>query len=131
MKKLNMIKYIVLSIVFISILILPNIVQATNASIGTVIRGGDSFISAGSSVASPVDGDQLKNISSNIYNILLAIAIVVAVAIATYLGIQYITSSAMDKAKVKESFLALVLGCIVAFGAFGIWKVLVVMLGQI
>lgn len=129
MKKMYIIKKIVISIILASIIIAPTYVQAS--TIGTVIQAGDNFISAGSSLGSPVNGAALADVSSSIYNIFLGVAIVVAVALAAYLGIQYMVSSAMDKAKVKESFLALAIGCIVAFGAFGIWKVLVTMLGKI
>lgn len=127
MKKIYVINKIIISIILISLIMTPKCVQAN--TIGSVIRDGDSFVSA--TTGSPVNGDRLAGVSSSIYNIFLGIAIAVAVSLAAYLGVQYITSSAMDKAKVKESFLALVLGCIVAFGAFGIWKVLVMMLGKI
>lgn len=129
MKKLHIIEKILISIMLINIIFTPGYVQAS--TIGTVIQEGDDFITTGSSAGSPVNGAALGDVSKSIYNILLGIAIVVAVIAATYLGIQYMVSSAMDKAKIKESFLALVLGCIVAFGAFGIWKVLVVMLGKV
>lgn len=35
-------------------------------------------------------------------------------------------ASAEDKAKVKESLLPFVVGCVVVFGSFGIWKLLVI-----
>lgn len=129
MKKLNIIKKIVVSIMIITAISSYQCVHAN--TIGDVISDGDSFIQAGASTGIPVDGAGATQISSNIYNLFLGVAIVVAVVCATYLGVQYMVSSAMDKAKVKESALALALGCLVAFGAFGIWRVLVTMLGTI
>jgi len=129
MKKLYIIEKIVISIMLISIILAPTYVQAS--TIGNVISEGDSFINAGGNAPSPVNGDQVDEVIKSIYNIFLGAAIVVAVVAATYLGIQYMISSAIDKAKVKESFLALALGCVVAFGAFGIWRVFTTMLGTI
>ena len=45
-----------------------------------------------------------------------------AVVVAAYLGIKFITSSVEEQAKVKESLIPFVVGCVVIFGAFGIWK---------
>lgn len=47
----------------------------------------------------------------------------------TFIGIQFIVASAEDKAKLKESLVPYIVGCIVIFGAFTIWSV-VVNLGQ-
>lgn len=129
MKKLNIIKKIVVSIMIISAISSYQCVQAS--TIGDAISGGKDFISAANPSSIPVNGGAATDVSSNIYNLFLGVAIVVAVVCATYLGVQYMVSSAMDKAKVKESALALALGCLVAFGAFGIWRVLVTMLGTI
>ena len=38
------------------------------------------------------------------------------------IGIQFITSGVEGKAKVKEKLIPYGVGCVVAFGAFGIWR---------
>lgn len=48
-----------------------------------------------------------------------------AVVIAMILGIQFMVASASEKAKVKEAIIPFVVGCIVVFGAFTIWKIAV------
>ena len=53
------------------------------------------------------------------------------IAIGVYLGIKFMSSSADDKAKVKEALIPYIVGCIVIFGAFGIWKLLITLLQPI
>ena len=61
--------------------------------------------------------------SGYLYNILLSLGIVIAVIIATILGVQFMLSEAEGQAKVKEMLIPFVIGCIVVFGGFGIWKI--------
>lgn len=49
--------------------------------------------------------------------------------VGTILGIQFMIASAEEKAKVKETLVPYIVGCIVIFGAFTIWSI-VVNLGQ-
>lgn len=96
---------------------------------GGIITGGDDFISsADSSSYATIKNDSLRDISSNIYNILLIIGIVIAIFVGLILGIQFILGSVEEKGKVKESLIPYFAGCIVIFGAFGIWKLVVTIL---
>lgn len=81
------------------------------------------FESAGNSIT--VDKDQLTSASDEIYNTLTSIGMIVAVIVGMILGITYMMTGAVDKAKVKESIMPYLLGCIVIFGAFGIWKLVI------
>lgn len=99
-----------------------SIVQAN--SISEIMTGADNFISNGSST-STISGDKLKELSDTIYNVLLIIGTIIAVIIGAVLGIQFITGSVEQKAKVKDSLIPFIVGCIVIFGAFGIWKLVV------
>lgn len=84
----------------------------------------DNFLeSAGNSIT--VDKDQLTSASDEIYNTLTSIGMIVAVIVGMILGITYMMTGAVDKAKVKESIMPYLLGCIVIFGAFGIWKLVI------
>ena len=56
------------------------------------------------------------------YWIALTVAIIVAVIGGMVIGIQFITSGVEGKAKVKEKLIPYGVGCVVAFGAFGIWR---------
>ena len=90
-----------------------------------VVNEAQSFINAGQGGQGTVDPTKMQDVSSTIYNILLAVAVVVAVVVGAILGIQLMLASAEDKASVKEALIPFVVGCIVVFGAFGIWKLAV------
>lgn len=109
----------VINIAFLNI----NLVQAS--SIGDIIKGGDNFISAGKDQGVKIDTDKLQNTSNSIYNILLILAMIVAVVIAGILGIKFMIGSAEEKANIKDALVPFVIGCIVAFGAFGFWKIFI------
>ena len=100
------------------------IVQAT--SISNIIGGADNFVNSGKDGNNTtIDGQMLNDTSNFIYNTLLIIGICIAVLIGTVLGIQFITGSVEQKVKVKESLIPFVVGCVVIFSAFGIWKLVI------
>lgn len=102
-----------------------------NHTIDEVIEGGKNFIEAGKNQQSKIDGTNLQTASDTLYNMLLAIGIVIAVIVGIYLGIKFMISSAEDKAKVKESLIPYIAGCVVIFGAFIIWKLVILLLNGI
>lgn len=108
---------------------IQSLAAKTNSTPDEVINEANSFTDKGNSGSGTFNGTILSSASSTIYNILLAIATIAAVIIGAILGIQFMLASAEDKAKVKESLLPFVVGCVVVFGSFGIWK-LVVTFGQ-
>lgn len=76
-----------------------------------------------------INQELLNEASSNIYNILSSIGMIISVIVGLILGIIYMMSSAVDKAKVKESLMPYLVGSFVIFGAFGIWKIVINTLG--
>ena len=72
-----------------------------------------------------IDQSALQKFSKNMYNILLMIGITLSVIIGIVLGIKYMISSVSEKASVKEMLLIYVISCVVVFGGFGIWKLMV------
>lgn len=128
-----MAKKVIYVLLIITLLICStNIVQAkgstSTTSLKDILQGGQNFIDQGEKGDSPIGDDEIKNLSNTIYNVLLIIGIVIAGIIGMVLGMQFITGSVEQKAKVKDSLIPFVVGCVVIFGAFGIWK-LVVQLG--
>ena len=117
-KILAIILIIVINVIFLNI----NVVQADGMA--DVITGGDSFLEAGQGNIA-IDEEKVPDISSSLYNILLILGICSAVIIAAILGIQFMLGSVEEKAKVKDSLIPVVVGCVVVFGAFGIWKMFV------
>lgn len=93
-------------------------------AIDDILQQGKDFVQRGEEQENPIKDDELKPLSNTIYNILLTIAIFVAVGYAMVLGITYMVGSVGEQAKIKESLIPFVVGCIVVFGAFGIWKII-------
>ena len=85
---------------------------------------GDDFIKTGEqSGTSTVDDVKMTDLSSYLYSILLSAGVIVAVVVATVLGIQFMVGGAEGQAKVKEMLVPFIVGCIVVFGGFGFWKI--------
>lgn len=115
---------ILIAIIFI-IVLSSTICLPKSHALGDIFSSGKSFLEVGNSIDKTLNTTVLEGTSDYIYNILLAIAVVVAVIVAMVLGIQFMAASADEKAKVKEALMPFVVGCIVVFGAFTIWKVAV------
>ena len=97
-----------------------------NQTIDQVMGGAENFIS-GANTENTISQSSLKNTIDLIYNILLALGIIVAVVAGAILGVQFMVASADGKAELKERLVPYVVGCVVIFGAFGIWKIFVTM----
>lgn len=120
-------KFIIILITVFSIFSLMAPI-ASASSLGDIITSADDFLEVGDSGSVKLGNDTIKDMSNLIYNILLVIGIVIAVIIGLVIGIQFMTGSASEKAKVKETLVPYIAGCIVLFGAFGIWKLVVTIL---
>ncbi len=122
MKKTFKIINIFILIIVISLFLNIN---AQAYSIKNIFTDAQNFTETGNNVSEMIDTSALKNTSSFIFNILYSIGIVTAVAVGVVLGIQFMVASAADKAKIKETLIAYVVGCLVLFGAYPIWKMIV------
>lgn len=109
----------------------PNRVSSTETggSMDETITDAESFIDTGKSDTIQTIG--LQNFSSTLYNILLTIGIVVAIIVGLIIGIKFILGSIEEKAEIKQLLVPYIVGCVVVFGAFGIWKVVVEILSQL
>lgn len=97
-------------------------------TIDGLISGADNFINS-ADTNNTIDKGRLKSTIDLIYNILLAIGLIVAVTAGAVLGVQFMTASADGKAEVKEKLIPYTVGCTVIFGAFGIWKLVMLFIG--
>ena len=100
-------------------------VASKETNVDETIDEANNFI--GKAQTDKINQSDLSKSIKSLYNILLAIAIAVAVIVGTYIAVKIVTSSAEGKAKIKEMFLPYVIGCIVSFGAFGIWALVMKM----
>ena len=128
-KVANISKKIILIMIIFQVAFIP----ISNAAFwDDVITAGDNFISVGEAADSgEVDDDKLTQNIQEIYNALLALGVVVSVIIGALLGIKFLVGSVEEQAKTKELLMPYAVGCIVVFGAFGIWKILINVLSKV
>jgi hypothetical protein len=119
MKKI-LIKSLFILLIFVLLFGINSKVYASD-----IISKGKDFIGQANADEANISitGENLSNLSDTLSTILLSAGIVIAVIVATILGIQFMMGGAEGQAKVKEMLVPFVVGCIVVFGAFGIWKI--------
>ena len=93
-----------------------------------IVDNAQNFINNGDNGENVINNDALKEGSNTLYNVLLVIGIAVAFIWGIVLGIQFVTGSLGEKADVKKNLIVYVIGCIIIFGAFGIWRLLLQLL---
>lgn len=120
--KIIFVLLVLITILFINI----NQVYAADG----VFSQGQQFINQGAKNAS-VNTSQLDDSISFLYNTLLGIGTVLAVLVGMVLGIKYMTGSLEEKADLKQALVGYVVSCVVIFGAFGIWKIVINILSGI
>lgn len=101
--------------------------QATGF-IDDIISSGDNFVNEGKAQEQPMNGVQVKIEISKVYNILLSIGVILSVIVGAILGLKYLFGSIDEKADTKQLLIPYVIGCIVVFGAFGIWRLIITLL---
>lgn len=121
MKIMKIIFVLLLAVVLINNVSVVEASQKLTAS--GIINAADSFLDTGKD--NNIGNSDLRNVSTTIYNVFLVIGIIAAIIIGILMGMKYIMGSIEEKAEVKGMFIVYVIGCIVVFGAFGIWSALV------
>lgn len=132
-KKVNTMKKVIYIIMIITIVMagmcFNSKIYAESHSAGEVVEEADNFLNIGEQKANGIiSKESMKNLTDTLYNILLVIAIIVAVLLGAILGIKFIMEGAEGKAEVQKALPPYVIGCIIAFGAFTIWKIVVIVL---
>ena len=119
-----------LLIIILIIFSLFTILNTHTYALGSIITSGEKFENAranytvnGTHNDMEIDSKDLQDVSNMVYNVLLLLGIVIAILIGIVLGIKFMTGSIEEQAKVKESLVPYIAGCVVIFGAFTIWKV--------
>ena len=122
MKKKFLISLLIISLLGI-ICINNNARAATN--LDGMINGAQSFLEKGNAASAGTDYSGFSDSLGVIFNTFLTIGIILAAIVLAIMGILFMTATSEDKAKIKESLMPFVIGCIVIFGAFTIWKIVV------
>ena len=123
MEKRNIKKYIFL-IIFLLFLFLIHPLEVQALTLDQIIGGADNFVAIGAD-NSPVDQGELREANNLLYNVLLGISMIIAVIIGMILGIKYMLATSEERADIKQTLPAYIVSCIVVFGAFTIWKVII------
>lgn len=98
-------------------------------ALGDIISSADNFIEDGKNEKNVgLDEGVIQDLSNTVYNILFILGIVIAVIWGLVIAIKFITGSVEEKAEVKKTLIPYVAGCVVLFGAFTIWKLVVTIL---
>ena len=92
-------------------------------SIDGVINGGKGFLDSANGM--PISEPNLQSTSNTLVSILTTVGVGAAVLAVTILGIKYITGAAAEQAEIKQTLVPLIFGCILVFGAYLIWKIVV------
>lgn len=112
-------------VVTLMLLIVSSLIPIKVNAVSDMFQAADDFLAAGSSPTTVIDETKLQSTSGTIYKWLMTIAICVAVLIGAVIGVQFIIGSVEGKAKIQEALVPYIVGCIVVFGSFFIWKTLV------
>lgn len=126
-----MIKNQVLIIIIVFIMLIIPINSFANTEIDDVISDGDLFMSHAKDPGTVINTDEVKRVSGEIYNIVFAVGLVIDVVVGLIIGIKFMISTVEEKAKVKEILTIYIIGSIVLFGSFTIWKITMGILGNV
>ena len=121
--KFKQLMSIIFFIFLLQLVFIPSMSNAQN--IGDVVTEGDNWLNNAKVL---VDQSKLKESQSFIYNALLVVGIIITVFWGGYIGIKFMYASAEDKADIKQTMIPYVVGCIVIYGGFAIWKLVITIL---
>ena len=124
----------IILLLIISIFILTTNVFAS-ATVDGIFKDADEFVSGDiddtDSLHIQVEESSLQKLSNVVSNVLIMLGVFVAFIMAAILGINFMIQSTAEKAKIKEALIPFVIGLIVTFGAFGIWRIAIGLLSQV
>lgn len=92
----------------------------TDIKLEDAIKGADDFLQSGEE---KIGEEKIQKASSSLVNLFIAAGTVIAVVYIGILGIKYMAGSVEEKAEIKETLIPFIVGCVVVFGAFTIWKI--------
>ena len=106
--------------------------EAETVTPDTIIGDADSFMDTGAtSDVATINQDNADVVFDSIYNILLAIGIAVTVIWGLVIAIKLMMSSVEEKAEYKKLLAPYLVGCVVIFGSFIIWKIIIVIMNNV
>ena len=152
----NKVIYIVMIIIMIMVIFIPNNIYAsglfdivrdrlyvepgttdntTTNSLDDTIQDADEFVNqeGGDFLGATYEFNQsgVQDTSSILFNTFFIIGVAVSVIMGVFIGIKYVTASVEGKAEAKKLLVPFVVGCVVVYGALGIWKLVLMILDSV
>lgn len=138
MKLVKRVMLLISKIIIIAIIFQLICVPISNAGFWDDIKNaGQEFIADGEEESkkdpeqSGVNQNEVVNTVNILYNALLTLGISISVIMGAVIGIKLMLGSIEEQAKAKELLMPYVVGCIITFGAFGIWRIMMGLLSNI
>ena len=130
MKTINKI-IIATTIIFMSLFSITNqTYKVQAASAGDIITQAEGFVNQGeqANASDPaIDKGKLEEGANLMYDIALAIGSFIAIIVGIIVGIKFMTAATADeKAQFKKTLIVYIVGCVVIFGAMGIWRLVII-----
>lgn len=124
----NKIAKVIIKIIIITFIfqIINTPVVSARSFLEEIFLSGREFIGDGKGQVRDealIRNNEMNALNTTIYNVLMAIGVCLAVIIGAILGIRIMWGSIEQQVKAKEMLMPYAIGCIVIFGAFGIWKI--------
>lgn len=120
--------------ILILILLILFILSSRVFALGDWLKQAEDFANDGKTQAKSgytIDTTKVEESSDIIFNALLAVGTVVAVLVGAMLGIQFMTAGIDKKVEVKQALFPYIISCVILFGAFGIWKLVVTIMNNV
>lgn len=102
--------------------------SSSSGTLDDMIGDADKFVDSAGDAA--ISSSSLQDFSNKFYNIFLAVGTIMTVLVGLILGIKFMLGGAEEKAHIKELLIPYIVGCVVIFGAFAIWKIIVTILSE-
>ena len=110
--------------IIILIFAIPIKVQADGFTLDSIFKEGGIWLKkAETESKGMVDEGKITEIMLPIGQFLTAVGAFVLIGAILVLGIKYMMADANSKGKLKEKLIGVVIGGVVIFGAFEIWKI--------
>ena len=138
-----MVKNIILKIIILLLIFQIIFVPISNeSSTDEIINQGNDFLEEGRNnqlvkdeedniIGTILDKGEMQEAIDSVYSVVFTLGVALSVIIGAVLGIKFMIGSVEEQAQIKEMIIPYMLGCVVVFGAFGIWKIVIGLGGNV
>lgn len=138
-----MVRNVILKIIILILIFQVVFVPISNASYtDEIINQGNVFLEEGRNnqsvkdekdniIGTILDKGEMQEAIDSVYSVVFTLGVALSVIIGAVLGIKFMIGSVQEQAQIKEMIIPYMLGCVVVFGAFGIWKIVIGLGGNV